>query len=113
MCQMEKLRFQWSTRRQRQHRRREGDGRPRMASIYGWSAEITQHLCNDCNNAISINEGNLLEALRHSFASVGAVNDRREPVEVLIEREGRDFVYADGNALLQVTGVRFDPGTKA
>lgn len=67
--------------------------------------------CNECNNTISTSERSLFEALRHPFASVGAVNDQREPVEVLIEHEGRDFLLANGVADLQAGDVRFDPST--
>jgi len=69
--------------------------------------------CDGCNNFISTKEFVLLGALRHAFASVGAVNDRGEPVMVLIERDGHEFAYADGNALLQVPGVTFNPATKS
>jgi HNH endonuclease len=68
--------------------------------------------CNDCNNAISTSERSLFEALRHPFASVGAVNDQREPVEVLMEYEGREFLLANGVADLQAADVRFDPSTR-
>jgi hypothetical protein len=78
----------------------------------GGRLKSRQFCCDDCNNAIARTESNLFEALRHSFASVGAVNDQRAPVEILIERNGRDFVLADGNAVLRVRGVRFDPDTK-
>ena len=69
--------------------------------------------CNECNNFISTKESALREALRHTFASVGAVNDDREPTEIRFTRDGREFVLADGNAVLQEAAVRFDPINKS
>jgi hypothetical protein len=68
--------------------------------------------CNACNSAISTKESAVRNALRHAFASVGAVNDDREPTEIRFMRDGREFVLADGNAVLQETAVRFDPINK-
>lgn len=81
------------------------------ASLGGrlYSREIC---CDGCNNAISSVEDNLRESLSHSFASVGATNDERDAIEVTVEYQGRDFVLADGNAEMQVTGVRFDRASK-
>lgn len=69
--------------------------------------------CDDCNNSISALERVLHQALRHCFASVGATNDDGEPLSVRIDFEGREFVLADGNAVLEVNGSRFDQATKS
>ncbi len=69
--------------------------------------------CDDCNNAIAPLEATLRDALARAFAAVGAVNDEREPFAVRVEYEGREFVLADGDAVLQVGGVRFDASTRS
>lgn len=68
--------------------------------------------CDDCNNAIGVSEDKLRASLSHSFASVGATDDRRKPIEVTIQFEGRDFVLAAGNAIMKVDGRRFDTASK-
>jgi len=68
--------------------------------------------CDACNNAIGAVEDNLRESLSHSFASVGATNDDRSPIEATIEFEGNDFVLGEGNALMEVGGRRFDREAK-
>lgn len=69
--------------------------------------------CDDCNNAFAPLEATLRDALARAFAAVGAVNDDREPFAVRVEYEGREFVLADGDAVLQVGGVRFDRSTRS
>ncbi len=69
--------------------------------------------CDACNNAMSPLEDHLRESLSHSFASVGAVNDDRDPIAVTLEFAGREFVFADGNAVMQVGGRRFERESKS
>lgn len=58
-------------------------------------------------------EDKLRESLSHAFASVGAVNDQRDPIEVTVEFAGREFTLADGNAVMDVEGARFDRPTNS
>lgn len=69
--------------------------------------------CDDCNNAMSPLERLLHEALRDSFASVGATNEDGEPISVRIKFEGREFVLADGYAVMDASGSRFDKESKS
>ncbi|MBA3393273.1 MAG: hypothetical protein H0T89_11545 [Deltaproteobacteria bacterium] len=68
--------------------------------------------CDKCNNATGPVEDQLRESLGHTFASVGATNDERDPFEVAIDFEGHEFVLSNGNALLEVSGRRFDREAK-
>jgi len=84
-----------------------------------WQASLGGRLrsrticCDACNHAISIPEKALFDALVHSFATVGAVNDSAEPLSVAVVFEGNTFQLADGNAILETPGVRFDAETKS
>ena len=97
--------------------RRELSTATRRAHV--WPASLGGRLatrntnCDECNNAIGPTEDNLRESLSHSFASVGATNDDRDPIEVTIEFGGRKFVLADGNAAMTVGGARFDRDTRS
>lgn len=92
---------------------------PATRKAHVWPASLGGRLksratcCDDCNNAIGSAEDRLREALAHTFASVGAVNDEGDPIEVNLEHDGREFVLASGNAVLQVTGARFDHANKS
>jgi hypothetical protein len=92
---------------------------PTTRRAHVWPASLGGRLaprdtnCDDCNNALGPVEDDLRESLSHSFASVGATNEDRDPIEVTIEFAGRDFVLADGNASMEVAGARFDRDTKS
>ena len=64
--------------------------------------------CDKCNNATGPVEDQLRESLGHTFASVGATNDERDPFEVTVEFEGNEFTLSGGNALKNTGGRRFD-----
>jgi len=91
---------------------------PATKKAHVWPASMGGRLaprdtnCDACNNALGVVEDNLRESLSHSFSSVGAVNDEREPIAVNVEFAGREFELADGNALMEVEGATFDRATK-
>jgi hypothetical protein len=87
--------------------------RSRLAGVHGGRLAPRDTVCSGCNNALGPIEDNLRDSLSHSFASVGATNDDRAPIEVTIEFAGRAFRLADGNAELQVGGTRFDREAKS
>jgi hypothetical protein len=92
---------------------------PTSRRAHVWPASMGGRLaprdtsCDACNNALGPVEDNLRESLSHTFASVGATNDDRTPIEVTIEFAGREFILADGNAVMQVAGSHFDRETKS